>query len=63
MTTVSLKDMSQVLILADRLQQMPRVVRAAKRRGVGPSKDEAMQIATALADIQESANELFDDLG
>jgi hypothetical protein len=61
MTTISLQTTEAVLGLARHLQQAPRVVLATQRRGRG-SDDEAMQIATALGDIQESANELFADL-
>lgn len=56
--TRTLKDMGQVIALADRLKRAPRVIRSAQDNG-RTLDEEAMQIATALADIEESAVELF----
>jgi hypothetical protein len=61
MTTNTLKGADKIHILAERLKQVPMVVRSAQRRGASVDA-EAWQIATALADIEESANELFGDL-
>jgi hypothetical protein len=47
--------------LADQLARIPRVQSSAKRRGTTPEA-EAAQIATALLDIEESANALFGKL-
>jgi hypothetical protein len=47
--------------LADQLVRIPRVHRTAKQRGTTPEA-EAWQIATALLDIEESANALFASL-
>ena len=47
--------------LADQLARNPKVHRAARQHGTTPEA-EAMQIATALLDIEESANALFGSL-
>jgi hypothetical protein len=61
MTTMSLKSTDQVHQLADRLKQMPRVRASAHRQGTS-IEEEAWQIATALSDVEESAQELFGTL-
>jgi hypothetical protein len=53
--------MRRVITLAERLRQAPRVVRSA-RQNDRTLDEESMQIATALADIEESAVDLFDNL-
>ncbi len=62
MSLDSLKSMDRVAVLAERLKQMPRVIRQAGRAGRGSPDAEAWQIATALADVQESARALYADL-
>lgn len=61
MTGYSHKELERVKALADHLQRVPKVVEDAKRRGAN-ADEEAMQIATGLADIQESSRELFEKL-
>jgi len=58
MTTHSLEGMDRVKALADHLRSMAPVARSAEQRGTSVNA-EAWQIATALADIEESANKLF----
>lgn len=62
MGTHSLRDPDRVKILADRLQHNPMLVRFLSRHGEASAHEQAWQIATALADIQESAGRIFDDL-
>lgn len=61
MTGYSRKEIELVTMLADHLQRIPKVAEEATRRGTG-LEAEAMQIATGLADIQESSRELFERL-
>ena len=58
----SLKSTGQVQRLAERLKQIPRVRSSAERHGSSSAEAEAWQIATGLADTEESANELFGTL-
>lgn len=55
-------DMDRAQALAERFKRMPRVAAAVKRRGEGSVEAEAWQIATALADIEESASRLSKEL-
>jgi hypothetical protein len=53
---------AQLKNLADQLGKMPEVRSAASRRGNGDVVAEAWQIASALSDIEESCELLFQDL-
>ena len=55
-----LEDMDAVKALAARLQPLSVVADAVRRRGQGSAQEEAWQVATALADIEESSHRLFE---
>lgn len=61
MTTHSLKDMDRVKVLAEQLKRIPMLVNFAQQSRA--SLDEhAWQVATSLADIQESTDRLYGEL-
>jgi hypothetical protein len=56
-----LNDVQRVKELAECLRRVPRVAKAAVRRGTTVDA-EAWQIATALADVEECAEKLFAEI-
>lgn len=54
--------MDQTQRLAEHLKRVTRVVQAGKLRPDGSVDAEAWQIATALSDVEESANKIFSEL-
>ena len=61
MTGYSGENLKLLQALADHLERVPRIMTAAKRDG-RTAEQEAMEIATGLVDIKESADRLFRDL-
>jgi hypothetical protein len=57
-----LLDMDGTQALAEQLKRIPRITESVRRRGERSIDAEAWQIATALADIEESAATLFTEL-
>ncbi len=62
MSEDALPNMDRTHALAEQLKRMSQVAKAAKRRGGSSVDGEAWQIATGLADIEESTNRVFGDL-
>jgi hypothetical protein len=57
-----LADMDRVKALAQRLRSLRVVEAAARRRANGSVDEEAWQIATGIADIEESTHRLFGEI-
>jgi hypothetical protein len=60
-TGYSKENLNLLQALADHFERVPRIMAAAKRDGK-TVEQEAMEIATGLVDIKESADRLFTDL-
>lgn len=61
MTGYSKENLKLLQALADHLERLPKIAAEAKHNGRSPEQ-EAMEIATGLVDIRESADRLFRDL-
>lgn len=55
-------DMDRTQALAERLKRVPGIADAVRRRGQGTVDEEAWQVASALADVQQSTARLFGEL-
>lgn len=62
MATFSLKDIDQVKALAERLKRTPMLIGFVQRQPGASLDEQAWQIATSLADIQESTERLYGEL-
>lgn len=62
MATLSLKNMDRVKALAERLKRNPMLVNFARRQSGTSLDEQAWQVATSLADIQQSTERLYGEL-